>query len=68
MLWSCKSGLSLSPIEEEPAAEDFHSDVKCDLLTSHDSQDVTTTSGSSFIYSDLKVPVGSVRSVYAFKL
>jgi hypothetical protein len=36
------SGLSLSHIIEEPASEDFYSDVEFDVLTSHDSQYVTT--------------------------
>jgi len=39
----------LAPIQEEPDSEEFESEVEFDLLAPDASQNVTTTSGNSFL-------------------
>jgi hypothetical protein len=57
------SGLPTITEENDIDSDDFESEVEFDLLTSEAPLPVTTTSGTSYMYSDLMVPLGSVRSV-----
>ena len=52
----------LTTIDQESESEDLESNVEFDLLAHDSNQDVTTTSGNNFMYSDLMVPLGSVFS------
>jgi hypothetical protein len=61
---------SLSPIMDEPAAlsiDDF-AEVEFDLLENHDSLGVMAINGQVSAYSDLSIPLGSVRSVLSSQL
>jgi len=56
------SGLPTITEENDIDSDDFESEVEFDLLTSEVPQPVTTTSGTSYMYPDLMVPLGSVCS------
>jgi len=51
----------LDPVKET-IEDDLSSNVEFDLLSDEDDQDVTSSSGTIYPYSDFKVPLGSVRS------
>jgi hypothetical protein len=61
------SSSGLATITKEPESDDFESEVEFDLLTPDANQHVTT-SGTSFMYSDLTVPLGSVCSASSSNL